>query len=47
MPPPEVGASAQEVINVQVLEKCDFLVGVFWTRTSNKIIADFRFYKVR
>lgn len=29
---PEMGASAQEIINNQVLEKCDLLVGVFWTR---------------
>ena len=29
---PDMGASAQEVINLQVLEKCDLLVGVFWTR---------------
>jgi len=29
---PDMGASAQEIINLQVLEKCDLLVGVFWTR---------------
>lgn len=29
---PELGASAQEIINNQVLNKCDLLVGVFWTR---------------
>lgn len=29
---PEMGSSAQEIINKQVLDKCDFLVGVFWTR---------------
>lgn len=29
---PEMGASPQEIINNQVLDKCDFLVGVFWTR---------------
>lgn len=29
---PEMGATAQEVINQQVLDKCDLLVGVFWTR---------------
>jgi len=29
---PEMGASAQAIINKQVLEKCDLLVGVFWTR---------------
>ena len=29
---PEMGATPQEIINRQVLLKCDFLVGVFWTR---------------
>ena len=29
---PEMGASAQAIINNQVLDKCDLLVGVFWTR---------------
>lgn len=29
---PEMGASAQSIINDQVLDKCDLLVGVFWTR---------------
>ena len=29
---PEMGASPQEIINNQILDKCDFLVGVFWTR---------------
>lgn len=29
---PEMGASPQEIINKQVLDKCDILVGVFWTR---------------
>ena len=29
---PEMGAPAQEIINNQVLAKCDLLVGVFWTR---------------
>lgn len=29
---PEMGASAQTIINHQVLTKCDLLVGVFWTR---------------
>jgi hypothetical protein len=29
---PEMGASAQTIINNQVLTKCDLLVGVFWTR---------------
>lgn len=29
---PEMGASPQEIINNQMLDKCDLLVGVFWTR---------------
>lgn len=29
---PEMGATAQTIINQQVLSKCDLLVGVFWTR---------------
>lgn len=29
---PEMGDSPQDIINNQVLEKCDLLVGVFWTR---------------
>lgn len=29
---PEMGAPAQKIINSQVLNKCDLLVGVFWTR---------------
>lgn len=29
---PEMGATAQQIINQQVLSKCDLLVGVFWTR---------------
>ena len=29
---PEMGNTAQEIINNQVLDKCDLLVGVFWTR---------------
>lgn len=29
---PEMGKSAQDTINSQVLDKCDLLVGVFWTR---------------
>ncbi len=29
---PEMGASAQDIINRQVLDKCDLLIGVFWTR---------------
>ena len=29
---PEMGGTAQEIINNQVLDRCDLLVGVFWTR---------------
>jgi len=29
---PEMGASPQTIINNQILDKCDLLVGVFWTR---------------
>jgi len=29
---PEMGARPQEIINKQLLDKCDLLVGVFWTR---------------
>ncbi|MFA6920585.1 MAG: hypothetical protein WC216_01975 [Gallionella sp.] len=29
---PEMGSCPQEIINGQVLEKCDLLIGVFWTR---------------
>lgn len=29
---PETGKRAQEIINKQILDKCDLLVGVFWTR---------------
>lgn len=29
---PEMGASPQSIINNQILEMCDLLVGVFWTR---------------
>jgi hypothetical protein len=29
---PEMGASPQTIINHQILDKCDLLVGVFWTR---------------
>ena len=32
---PEMGASAQQIINQQVLRKCDLLVGVFWTRLGS------------
>ncbi len=29
---PEMGDSAQSIINRQVLDQCDLLIGVFWTR---------------
>ncbi len=29
---PEMGGKPQEIINNQILDKCDLLVGVFWTR---------------
>lgn len=29
---PEVGDAPQELINKQLLEKCDFLIGIFWQR---------------
>lgn len=29
---PEMGNTPQNIINNQVLEKCDLLIGVFWTR---------------
>lgn len=29
---PELGKRAQELINEHVLDKCDLLVGIFWTR---------------
>ncbi|MGZ8907437.1 MAG: DUF4062 domain-containing protein [Methylobacter sp.] len=29
---PEMGSSPQAIINEQILDKCDLLVGVFWTR---------------
>ncbi len=29
---PEMGARPQEIINSQVLDRCDLLVGIFWTR---------------
>jgi uncharacterized protein YaaR (DUF327 family) len=35
---PEMGATPQEIINNQILDKCDFLVGVFWTRVGTPTI---------
>lgn len=31
---PEMGASPQAIINNQILERCDLLIGVFWTRVG-------------
>ncbi|EKT4481572.1 DUF4062 domain-containing protein [Pseudomonas putida] len=31
---PEMGAAPQAIINKQILDKCDLLVGVFWTRVG-------------
>ncbi len=31
---PEMGTSPQEIINKRILNKCDLLVGVFWTRVG-------------
>ncbi|MES3675895.1 hypothetical protein QC589_08065 [Halomonas elongata] len=33
---PEIGESPQSIINKQLLEKCDLLVGVFWTRIGTQ-----------
>lgn len=33
---PEMGGSPQSIINKQVLDKCDLLVGVFWTRIGTQ-----------
>lgn len=33
---PEMGATPQAIINRQVLEKCDLMVGVFWTRLGTE-----------
>jgi hypothetical protein len=33
---PEMGNSPQEIINKQILDKCDLLIGVFWTRIGTK-----------
>jgi len=32
---PKMGPSAQDIINAQVLRKCDLLVAVFWTRLGS------------
>lgn len=36
---PEMGNSAQSIINNQVLEKCDLLIGVFWTRLGTATVS--------
>ena len=33
---PEMGKRAQAILNEQILEKCDLLVGVFWTRIGTE-----------
>ncbi len=33
---PEMGSRAQEILNEQILNKCDLLVGIFWTRIGTK-----------
>lgn len=33
---PEMGAHPQDIINNQILDKCDLLVGVFWTRIGTQ-----------
>ncbi|WP_291321469.1 DUF4062 domain-containing protein [Desulfonatronospira sp.] len=36
---PELGSSPQELINDRVLEDCDLLVGIFWTRLGTPTTA--------
>jgi hypothetical protein len=33
---PEMGGRAQSILNDQILEKCDLLVGIFWTRIGTE-----------
>jgi len=33
---PEMGERAQEILNEQILNKCDLLVGIFWTRIGTE-----------
>jgi hypothetical protein len=33
---PEMGGRAQAILNEQILEKCDLLVGIFWTRIGTE-----------
>lgn len=36
---PELGAEPQELINDRVLEECDLLIGIFWTRLGTPTSA--------
>jgi len=36
---PELGAEPQELINDRVLEECDLLIGIFWTRLGTPTLA--------
>lgn len=36
---PEMGASPQDIINKQVLDKADILIGVFWTRLGTPTVG--------
>ena len=31
-----MGGRAQEILNKQILERCDLLVGIFWTRIGTE-----------
>lgn len=33
---PAMGGSPQKILNAQILDKCDLLVGVFWTRIGTR-----------
>jgi len=33
---PEMGSRAQAILNEQILNKCDLLVGIFWTRIGTE-----------
>lgn len=36
---PDMGGTAQEIINNQVLDRCDLLIGVFWARIGTPTTA--------
>lgn len=36
---PELGAKPQELINDRILEECDLLIGIFWTRLGTPTLA--------